>query len=82
MQARQESAEIAGLREVVADDDRIVELRHNVCIAAESCLANGMIDATDLLTKITDESMARLNAGYHRIQLTQKIYQLKYTLNR
>lgn len=82
MQARQESAEIAGLRNVVADDDRIVELRHNVCLAAESRLANGMIDATDLLTKITDESMARLNAGYHRIQLTQKIYQLKYTLNR
>ncbi len=82
MQARQESAEIAGLRDVVADDDRIVELRHNVCLAAESRLANGMIDATDLLTKITDESMARLNAGYHRIQLTQKIYQLKYTLNR
>ncbi len=82
MQARQERAEIAGLRDVVADDDRIVELRHNVCLAAESQLANGMIDATDLLTKITDESMARLNAGYHRIQLTQKIYQLKYTLNR
>ncbi len=36
----------------------------------------------DLLSKITDENQARLTAIYHEIQLTQTIYQLKYTLNR
>ena len=64
------------------EDARIVELRANVRRAAESQLENGVIDATALLSKITDENQARLSASYHEIQLLQTIYQLKYTLNR
>ena len=63
-------------------NDRIVELRKNVRKAAESQLDNGVIDATDLLTKLTEEKQARLTASYHEIQLLQSIYQLKHTLNR
>lgn len=72
---------IAGLREVMKDDARIIELRGNVRRAAESQLANGVIDATALLAKISDENMARLNARFHEIQLIKEIYNLKYTLN-
>ena len=50
--------------------------------AAESLLENGVIDATALLAKITDENQARLTASYHEIELLQNIYQLKHTLNR
>lgn len=64
------------------DDARIVSLRQNVRAAAESQLNNGVIDATALLTKITDENLARINSTYHEIQLLQSIYQLKYILNR
>lgn len=70
------------LKAVMKEDNRIVELRANVRKAAESQLDNGIIDATDLLAKLTDEKQARLNASYHEIQLLQSIYQLKYTLNR
>ena len=56
-------------------------MRENVRKAAESQLDNGVIDATALLTKLTDEKQARLNASYHEIRLLQSIYQLKYTLN-
>lgn len=73
---------INSLREVIKDDGRIVILRGRVRKAAESQLANGVIDTTGLLDKITDENQARLNARYHEIQLLQNIYQLKYTLNR
>ena len=81
MQTRSQLDRIDELKAVMAKDDRIVELRQNVRMAAESQLGNGVIDATALLTKLTDEKQARLNASYHEIQLLQSIYQLKYTLN-
>lgn len=81
LRATSESRAIDGLRRIIGEDDRIVELRGNVRRAAESQLAHGVIDATALLTKITDEQVARLNASLHQIQLLQSIYQLKYTLN-
>ena len=81
MQTRSQLDRIDELKAVMAKDDRIVELRQNVRMAAESQLDNGVIDATALLTKLTDEKQARLNASYHEIQLLQSIYQLKYTLN-
>ena len=72
---------INGMREVIKADGRIVNLRSNVRKAAESQLENGVIDTTALLTKINDENLARLTAKYHKIQLLQKIYELKYTLD-
>ena len=82
MQARSQLDHIDELKAVMKENDRIVELRANVRKAAESQLDNGVIDATDLLTKLTDEKQARLNASYQEIQLLQSIYQLKYTLNK
>ncbi|MBD5316908.1 MAG: TolC family protein [Bacteroides sp.] len=79
--ARQRAA-IDGMRKVMDDDARIVELMGRVRNAAESQLENGVIDATALLSKINDENQARLNSLYHKILLVQNIYQLKNTLNR
>ena len=78
----QEKAKIEGIREIMRDDARIVELRKNVRVAAESQLQNGIIDMTALLSKINDENQAQLTASYHEVQLLQSIYQLKHTLNR
>ena len=74
--------QIDGLRDVMKKDARIVMLRTGVRKAAESQLVNGVIDATALLAKITDETQARLSSLCHEIQLVQKIYQLRHTLNR
>ena len=81
MQTQSQLDHIDELKDVMQKNDRIVELRANVRKAAEAQLNNGVIDATDLLTKLTDEKQARLTASYHEIQLLQSIYQLKYTLN-
>ena len=81
IQSASQREAISGLREVMKDDARIIELRGKVRQAAESQLANGVIDATALLTKISDENMAQLNARLHEIQLIKEIYNLKYTLN-
>lgn len=80
----QESLEIEninGLREMMKDDAKIIKLRTNVRKTAESQLRNGVVDATALLTKITDENIAYLNAKFHEIKLLQEIYKLKNTLN-
>lgn len=81
MQTTQDDGEIARLRKAVEDDERIVELRRRVRMAAESQLENGVIDATDLLCKITDETNAALARSTHEIELLQAIYRLKTTLN-
>lgn len=72
---------IEAVRKSMAEDARIVELRANVRKAAESQLQNGVIDATALLSKITDENQAALTAKLHEIQYIQQIYKLKYLLN-
>lgn len=82
LQTATQTQEIEGIRSVMVDDSRIVELRSSVRRAAESQLKNGVIDATALLSKITDENQARLTARYHEIQLLQNIYKLKNSLNR
>ncbi|HKM12629.1 MAG: TolC family protein [Bacteroidales bacterium] len=81
MQTTREDGEITRLRKAIENDARIVELRRSVRIAAESKLKNGVIDATDLLRKITDETTAILNCNIHEIELLQAIYRLKHTLN-
>ena len=81
MQTTQDDGEIARLRSALEDDNRIVELRRSVRMAAESRLENGVIDATDLLRKIADETTATLNRSTHEIELLQATYRLKTILN-
>ena len=81
MQTTQDDGEIARLRSALEDDNRIVELRRSVRMAAESQLKNGVIDATDLLRKISDETAAALARSTHEIELLQSIYRLKTILN-
>lgn len=81
LQARGQRAAIEGIERVSAEDARILQLRTNVRLAAESQLRNGVLDATALLSKITDENIAALTMRYHRIQLLQEIYKLRYILN-
>ena len=78
----QEDGTILRLKKAVADDARIVELRRNVRMAAESQLDNGVIDVTALLQKITDENTASLNKCVHEVELIQAHYKLKRILNR
>lgn len=82
IQSVSQTEAIRGIIDMMKDDDRIVALRSNVRKAAESQLVNGVIDITALLTKISDENIAKLASKYHEILLLQEIYKLKYTLDR
>lgn len=80
--AASQTGDIDAIRRVMADDERIVQLRRNVRRAAESQLENGVIDTFTLITKITDENRAEMTARYHEIELLKKIHQLRTTLNK
>ena len=82
LQTESQLETLDGLKNVMQDDAQIIELRGNVRKAAESQLRNGIIDATALLSKITDENIARLTAKFHEIQYIQEVYKIKNTLNR
>ncbi len=81
LETTEQHGEIDRLKETIADDDRIVELRGNVRQAAESRLRNGIIDTNDLLQKIADEDNAAAARNMRRVELLKAIYQLKHTVN-
>lgn len=76
MQTAQEDAEITRLRRALEDDARIVELRRSVRSAAEVKHDNGAITTTELLQKITDESVAVSAQSAHKIELLKTQYEL------
>ncbi|MDE7412163.1 MAG: TolC family protein [Muribaculaceae bacterium] len=79
--ATQQNGKAQGLYDMIESDKKIIELRVKVRKAAESQLENGVIDATTLLAKISDENIAKLNERYHKIDYIREYYKLKYTLN-
>ena len=81
LQVLGQNNEIERLQAELADDDRIVALRKNVRLAAESKLRNGVIDTNDLLMKITAENEAVINRTEHEILLIKKAYELRNTTN-
>ena len=76
MHTAQEDAEITRLKRALEDDNRIVELRRSVRSAAEVKHDNGTITTTELLQKITDESMAVSAQSAHKIELLKTQYEL------
>lgn len=74
--------QISSLRDVMRNDERIVELRQSVVIAAQSQLFNGVIDATILLSKITDSELAEIDKAQHHIELVKAIYNYKHLKNK
>ena len=81
LEASHENDEISRLRELIASDGSIVDLRRDVRLAEESKLRNGIIDIHRLVERITDESIAAQSQIIHKIELLKTIYDLKNTVN-
>ena len=71
---RQLVQEAERLRECLRRDNRILELRTKLRIAAEKRLEEGDIDLTDLLKDINEENAAALQSGIHSITLLKTLY--------
>lgn len=81
LQLSQNNSEIERLKQALEDDEKIIDLRRSIRIATESKMENGLIDATELLQKINEESISLINRSQHEIELLQNIYKIKQTLN-
>ena len=76
-----QNGEILHLKRTLEKGYEIVALRKKVRMAAESKYENGVIDATDLMKSINDESSAETDVSTHEIELLQAQYKLKRILN-
>ena len=75
------NADIEQMREILADDDRLINIRTSIREASESQLQNGTLLISDLLKDINDEHRARIDKSIHELEYLKKLYEMKYTLN-
>ncbi|MDR0419538.1 MAG: TolC family protein [Prevotellaceae bacterium] len=81
LKSTQENIAIEKMREVMLQDDEIINLRRSIRKRTESQIENGTKNINDLLRDINAENMARQNKVTHEIELLKNIYDLKYTIN-
>lgn len=81
LSAAREQGEIERLRKAMESDEKIAALRRSIRKAAESRLDNGVIDSTDLLRKISEETSADITLSNRQIELLQASFRLRRTLN-
>lgn len=68
-------------RKLLEDDDRIVELRGNICRSAMAKVAEGTMSVIEMLRQVTAQDMARQDRAAHQVQLLLSAYQYKNTIN-
>ena len=81
LEVSRENDDISRLRELIASDATIIDLRRDVRLAEESKLRNGVIDIHRLVERITDKNSAAQTQIIHNIELLKTIYDLKNTVN-
>ena len=72
-----QNQEIERLSKMLETDTKILEIRSQIKKTAEAQLDNGVITASDYLTEVNNEDMARQNNILHEIQLQQAKFNLK-----
>lgn len=75
------NADIEQMREILEDDDRLINIRTSIREASESQLQNGTLLISDLLKDINDEHKARIDKSIHELEYLKKLYEMKYTWN-
>ena len=81
LSAAREQGEIERLTKPLETDGKIRAPRPPIRKAAESGLDNGVIDSTDLLRKISEETSADITLSNRQIELLQAAFRLRRTLN-
>jgi outer membrane protein TolC len=70
----QQEQDIRKYKDLVSNDQQIVDLRVSVKNASDAQLQNGVITGHDYLTQVDAEAQARLNLILHQVQLLQAEY--------
>ena len=75
----QDSQSVVKYNSLLSTDKQIIKLRSSVKDAAKAQLENGTLTSHDYITKVNDESQARLSLAQHHIQWLQSQYNFKNT---
>jgi outer membrane protein TolC len=67
----QERARISQFRQSISFEKEVLELQQQISGSAAAKLENGTITATEFITEINKENLARISMETHRIQLLQ-----------
>ena len=81
LEQAQQTDDIARYRQMVNTDEEIIQLRTSVRKAAESKLAHGIIDVSELVKEINAENAARVQQSIHQIEWLKAMSDLKLTVN-
>ena len=81
LQVQEQVAEIRRYFKTVEDDERIVELRENIRKSTEAAVENGTKNASDLVSEINKENVARRQLIMHQVEMMKAIYELKTIKN-
>lgn len=71
--------EVQRLQSLLAADQELITIRTKIKQTSEAQLQNGVITATDYLTELNNEDIARQNEALHQIQLLQTLESIQLT---
>jgi outer membrane protein TolC len=72
-----QKAEIDRLQSLLDSDAKLVEIRTEIRKTADAQLANGVISASDYITEVNNEILARQTLSIHQVQYLQAKANLK-----
>ncbi len=75
-----QKSEIKNLESLIESDKRLIDLREQIRETADAQLTNGVITATEYLTELNNEDLAKQALILHEIQLLQAKQNLKLIL--
>lgn len=79
IQLNQIQIEAQKYKQLMKNDDEIVDLRNRVKIAGESKYKNGVYQMNELIRDINAANQASLTKALHQVQYLMSIYNYKYT---
>jgi len=75
-------AEIGKVTELLQKDEEIIALRTKIIKAASSQLTNGVITSSDYISRLNEETQAKLTLELHKIQLVKAKIGYLFTLGK
>ena len=80
--SQKDIGDVLKLTELLSQDDQIIALRAKITRAASSQLDNGVITASDYISRLNEETLSQLNREIHKIQLVKAQLSYLFTLGK
>lgn len=76
-----QQSKIKQIKDTMAYDEEIVQLRNNIRISSEIKMKQGTMTVNDYMREVTAENIAKQGKILHEIELLQAVYEMKNIIN-